>query len=213
MSSKWRSNILALTLALSVCACLASDEARSSPSSVVPGESVGPLRLGDSRAKIQELFPAKQSVDQEWSDSQRDCGTVINWVDLERTGNVFVHLRDGVVFQIDSATPRFKTKDGITTGATPEDVRNRNKGLRAFNLSNGSSEAEGGRPLVYWVDQDRGVGFAFAYYRRKKTWYLYHLVVFKPGTDICPNPEALSASDKQELRPYSLDPDMPINHH
>jgi hypothetical protein len=213
MSSKLRNKPLTLALAFCVCFCLASDaqtasELRSSPPLIVPGESVGSLRLGDSRARVRELFPAKQ-VDQEWSDSRDDCGTVINWVDLERTGNVFVHLRDGVVFQIDSATPRFKTKDGITNGATPEEVRNRYKGLRAFNLSNGWSEAEGGRPLVYWVDKDKGIGLAFAYYRRKKSWYLYHLVVFKPRADICPNPAALSSSDKRELPPYSLNPDVP----
>jgi hypothetical protein len=157
--------------------------------------------------KVQELFPAKQNVDQEWSDSQDDCGTVINWVDFERRGNVFVHLREGVVFQIDSATFRFKTKDGITNGAAPEEVRKRYKELRAFNLSNGWSEAEGGRPLVYWVDKNKGIGFAFAYYRRKRTWYLYHLVVFRPGASICPNPAALGASDKRELPPYSLSPE------
>jgi hypothetical protein len=180
-----------------------------SRSLIVPGQRVGSLRLGDSRARAQKLFPAKQNVDQEWPDSQNDCGTVINWVDLEHEGNVFLHLRNGVVFQIDSATPRFKTENGITNGATPEKVRNRYKGLRAFNLSNGTSEAEGGRPLVYWVDADKGMGFAFSYYRRKRSWYLYRTIVFRPGTDICPDPAALSSSDKRELPAYSLNPEAP----
>lgn len=214
MSSKWRSKGRTIALALYICACLASNAQtakgrRSSPSLIVPGESVGSLRLGDSRVKVQELFPSKRNVDQEWSDSQDGCGTVINWVDLERTGNVFVHLRDGVVFQIDSATPRFETIDGTTNGATPEEVRKRYKGLRAFNLSNGSSEAEGRRPLIYWVNKNKGMAFAFAYYRRKRKWYVYHLVVFKPGADICPNPEVLRALDKRELPPYSLNPEVP----
>jgi hypothetical protein len=126
---------------------------------------------------------------------------------LKRNGNVFVHLNDDVVFQIDSATSRFKTKDGITNGATPEEVRTRYRGLRAFNLSNGSSEAEGGRPLVYWVDSDKGIGFAFSYYRRERSWYLYRVIIFKPGADICPNPAALSPSDKRELPLYSLSPE------
>lgn len=181
----------------------------SSASSIVPGQRVGALRLGDSRATAQELFPAKENVDQEWADSQPDCGTVVNWVDIEDKGNVFLHLRNGAVFQIDSATPRFKTEDGITSGATPEQVREHYKGLRAFNLSNGTSEAEGERPLVYWVDETKGIAFGFSFYRRNKSWYLYHIVVFRPGTEICPEPATLSSSDKRELPPYSLNPDAP----
>lgn len=211
MFSKWWSNFLTFALALWMCAYTAVEaqvaSKSPSPSLIVPGEGVGSLRLGDSRTKVEKLFPEKQKIDQQWSDSQKDCGAVINWVDLERRGNVFIHIKDDVVFQIDSATFRFKTKEGITNGATPEEVRNRYKGLRAFNLSNGWSEAEGGRPLVYWVDKDKGIAFAFSYYRRKRSWYLYHVVVFKPGAEICPEPSALSPSDKRELPPYSLDPE------
>jgi len=157
---------------------------------IVAGKRVGSLRLGDSHEKAQSLFPPKKDVDQEWDDSD-GCGTVINWVDFEGRGNVFLHIKDNVVFQIDSATRRFETGSGITRGATPEQVREHYKGLRAFKLSNGKDEAQGERPLVYWMDENKGIAFAFSYYPRTRSWPLNHVIVFKPSANVCPNPEAL----------------------
>jgi len=145
-------------------------------------------------------------MDQEWS--TEDCGTTFNWVDLvapKVLGNVFVHLKEGFVVQIDAATTRFQTHDRLTINATPEQVRKRYPGLRAYILSEGTSQAEGMEPLVYWVDQQKGVAFAFAYSPKEKLRYLYPIIVFKPGAGICPEPEALGRSDKRELPPYSLD--------
>ena len=216
MDSKRQRDHLSIFLILLLSASLTAAQTHSqtpgsSSALIVPGQSVGSLRLGDSRQRVQQLFPMKEHVDQEWSDSRDECGTVVNWVDLKAEGNVFVHIRGVEAFQIDSATARFKTADGLTVGATPQQVRQHYHGLQAFNLSNGTSEAEGERPLVYWVDRNKGIAFAFAYYRKKKSWYLYHIVVFTPRADICPNPEALSPSDRRELSPYSLNPDAPGN--
>lgn len=200
-----------LVLFLALLAPLATAQERkhikaSSASQIVPGQRVGLLRLGDSRQRVEELFPKKE-MDQEWSTD--DGGVTFNWVDLEEPkvlGNVFVHLKEGVVVQIDIATTRFQTRDKLTILATPQQVRNRYPGLRAYVLSEGFSKAEGAEPLVYWVDELKGIAFAFAYYRKRKTRYLYRIIVFKPGAEISPEPEALSPSDKRELPSYSLDP-------
>ena len=75
----------------------------------------------------------KKDMDQEWS--TEDCGTTLNWVDLEDRGNVFIHLKEGVVVQIDASTPRFQTQGRLATHATPGQVRKQYSGLRAYILS------------------------------------------------------------------------------
>jgi hypothetical protein len=175
--------------------------------SVVPGKSVGPLHLGDSREHAEQLFPFKKDMDQEWTASNSECGTTFLWVDPRERygGNVFVHVRDGVVFQIDSATKRFHTATGITRGASPSEVRKVFPSLQAYILSKGTSEAYGMRPLVYWTDKAAGIAFAFSFSRHEKSWALDHTVVFRPGAEICPEPEALSPSDKKQLPAFSFD--------
>ncbi len=183
------------------------------PNLIIPGTSVGPLQLGDSRSRAEALFPPRKNMDQVWDASDVRCGTTYLWVDLRTKGggNVFVHLKDNEVFQIDSATPVYRTAAGVRWGATPVQVRKSYpEGLRAFVLSHGSSEAEGERPLIYWVNLHDGIAFAFAYSRSEKAWYLDHTIVFKPGSEICPEPEPLDSGDqKKELPPYSLNPDAP----
>ncbi len=200
--------LTAILLPLCPCSMAAPQAKQSSSPSIVAGQSVGLLHLGESRERVEQLFPFNKNMDQEWEASDPQCGTTFLWVDLKprHGGNVFIHLREGVVFQIDSATETFKASGRITEGATPEQVRKQFPGLRAYILSEGTSEAEGMRPLIYWTDQAKGLAFAFSYSRREKSWYLYHIIVFKPGAEICPEPEPLSSSDKKEIAPYSLNP-------
>jgi len=177
------------------------------PQLIRPGQSVGHLKLGDTYDRAKELFPPKPSVDQEYS-REGDCGIEFNWVDLKnpRFGNVFIYSKDGKVSQIDVATTRYHTAEGITIDSSPKEIRKHHEGLRAFVLSSGFSEATGGRPLVYWVDSEKGIAFAFAYSRSLRRRYLYLIVVFRPSSEICPFDEPLGA-DKRELPPYSLEPD------
>jgi hypothetical protein len=181
-----------------------SQKSHSSTALIEPGKSVGQLLLGESHEAVLEIFPFKKGVDQEWPEGP-DCGTVINWVDSNSKGNVFVRLKAGEVAQIDSGTPRFHTSEGITLYSSPRAVRTHYKGLRAFVLSNVYSEATGGRPLTYWIDRKRGIAFAFAYYPREQRRYLYRIVVFKPNTEVCPS-EGGGESGKHELDPYALEP-------
>ena len=196
-------------VAIVVCALAEAAQGQEGPSaSITPGKSVGLLHLGDSRERVQKVFPFKKNMDQEWAASNKECGTTFLWVELKPNygGNVFVHLRDGVVFQIDSATESFRTTSGVTVRAPPRDVRKRVPGLRAYVLSEGTSEAYGMRPLTYWVDKAKGIAFAFGYSRSEQSWGLVHTIVFHPDAEICPEPEPLSSSEKRELPAYSLDP-------
>jgi hypothetical protein len=174
---------------------------------IVPAQSVGLLKLGDTRARAQELFPYKPDMDQEWQGGV-DCGTTVNWLDWKgpkMVGNLFILFKEGKVFQIDSGSSSFHTSDGKTLFSTPEEVRRKYPNLRAYILSEATSEAVGGRPLVYWVDSEKGIAFGFAYSRRDHKRYLNWIIIFKPHTEVCPDDGPLSPSDKRELAPYSLE--------
>lgn len=174
---------------------------------IIPGKSVGQLNLGDTHDRAMELFPYKQYMDQEWSE-EGDCGRTVNWFDMQKSkmlGNVFIRFKEDKVFQIDSGTRSFRTQDGITISSSPKEVRERYPSLRAYILSNGFSEASGGRPLVYWIDSEKGIAFAFTYGRNVHKRYLNWIIVFKPQAEVCPQYGPLGPSDKREIPPYSLE--------
>ncbi len=54
-----------------------TEEPRFTNTMIEPGHSLGPLKLGDSLDRAQELFP-KKDIDQEWDDA---CGSTIDWTD------------------------------------------------------------------------------------------------------------------------------------
>lgn len=174
---------------------------------IVPGRSVGQLKLGYTRERARGVFPFKSNMDQEWREAF-DCGTTVNWLDMKKSrmlGNVFIRFKEDKVFQIDSGTTSFHTPDGITISSSPQEVRKKYPSLRAYILSEGWSEASGDRPLIYWVDSVKGVAFGFTYSRSARKRYLNWIIVFSPHADVCPQYGALGPSDKRELPPYSLE--------
>ena len=177
------------------------------PVLIVPGMSAGPLQLGDTRERALELFPMKPNIDQEWGE-RVDCGTTINWLDMKShkmSGNIFIRLKEGRVFQIDAGTTSFHTARNINMKSSPQDIRKKYPGLRAYIISSGFSEASGNRPLVYWVDSEKGIAFAFAYSQRDQKRSLNWIIVFKPGAEICPQWPDMEPTEKRELPAYSLE--------
>jgi hypothetical protein len=172
---------------------------------IEPGVSVGSLKLGDTRERVQELFPKKYE-DQEW---ENHCGTTFNWVDTEnkiRGGNLFIRFKKGKIFQIDSATTRFHTAEDIAPLDSPEKVASAYRDLKAFTLLTAPVAALGDRPLIFWVDKKKGIAFTFAYYPAQHKRYLYQITVFVPGKTFCPQEETTDSPMWQEIRPYSLEP-------
>jgi hypothetical protein len=172
---------------------------------IEPGLSIGPLKLGDTRERALELFP-KKNEDLEW---QNSCGTTLDWVDAEnRTGHgdLFIRLKKGKIFQIESTTTRFHTAEGITTFDHADKVANAYKDLRAFTLLTPPVAALGDRPLVFWVDKKRGIAFVFAYYPAEHKRYLYKIIVFEPNKNFCPEEETTNSPKWQPIGPYALEP-------
>jgi len=119
-------------------------------------------------------------------------------------GNLFIRFRDRTVYQINVATTRYHTLEGITINSSPQEVRRHYEGLHSYILSRITSNEL--RPLVYWVDKEKGIAFAFAPIGKKPGRYLTQIIVFKPNSEICPLDDSPNSPDKQELAPYSLEP-------
>jgi len=170
-----------------------------------PGASVGQLKLGDTRTRALELFPQK-AEDQAWDDP---CGQTLDWIDTSNPigrGEVLIRIKKDHVFQIESATTRFKTAEGITTFSAPDDVRNIYKDMRAYTLLIQPSPALGDRPLVFWIEKKRGIAFAFAFDPSRHKRYVYKIIVFEPGKEFCPELEKTNSPKWQQLAPYATEP-------
>jgi hypothetical protein len=173
---------------------------------IEPGARIGPLKLGDSRDRAIELFP-KKSEDQEWTDP---CGTTLDWVDSQNPtghGDLFIRLnKKGKIFQIESATTRFRTAEDITTFDHADKVAQNYKDLRAYTLLTPPVPALGDRPLVYWIDKKNGIAFVFAYYPKERKRYVYKIIVFEPNKTFCPEEETTGSPKWQAIPSYALEP-------
>jgi hypothetical protein len=172
---------------------------------IEPGHSLGPLKLGDSLDRAQELFP-KKDIDQEWDDA---CGSTIDWTDSnnpEGHGEVFIRLKKGKIFQIESSTTRFHTADDITTFDPPEKVEKSYKDMRAWVLLTAPSPAMGSRPPVFWIDKKKGIAFELAYDTPHRKRYVYKVIVFEPNKTFCPEQETVNSLKWQAIDAYRVEP-------
>ena len=177
---------------------------------IEPGLSVGPLKLGDSADRALQLFP-KKAEDQQWDDP---CGITLDWVDTANPngrGDLFIRLKKGKVFQIESSTTRFTTPRGITTFDSPEKVAAAYKELRAFVLLTPPVPALGSRPLVFWIDKKRGIAFVLAYDPSHHKRYVYKIVVFEPNKEFCPELEKTSSPKWQSIGTYATEPPIELS--
>src|SRR5579863_4768117 len=160
---------------------------------IEPGLGIGPLKISESRERALEVFP-KKAIDQEWEDP---CGTTIDWTDTANPlghGEVFIRLKKGKIYQIESSTSRFHTADDITTLDPPEKVAHAYKDMRAFVLLTAPNPALGSRPLVFWVDKRKGIAFELAYDPSRHKRYVYKIIVFEANKNFCPEQETINSN-------------------
>jgi glycosyltransferase involved in cell wall biosynthesis len=182
-----------------------TEEPHFTTTMIEPGHSLGPLKIGDTQERAQELFP-KKDIDQEWEDA---CGSTIDWTDSTNPvghGEVFIRLKKGKVFQIESSTTRFHTAEDITTFDSPEKVKKSYRDLRAWVLLTPPSPALGSRPPVFWMDRKRGIAFELAYDAPHHKRYVYKVIVFEPNKLFCPEQETMNSVKWQAIDPYALEP-------
>jgi hypothetical protein len=182
----------------------------SNPKLIVPGESVGLLRLGDSRKQMLELFPKKQNVDAEYNYGKNSCGwehSDYHWLPPDYKSNgLFFDFKQGRIHQISVQTDLFTTDEGIKQESSPQKVQrhfpNANK---AFVYLNSSSKFSGWRNIVYWVDSNSGIAFEFYYHPKKRKSYVNAVIVFEPKTEFQPNGCTDSLREFTEIEPFSLE--------
>ncbi len=175
---------------------------------ILPGKGVGHLQLGDPESKFFELFPG--GPNQNFRPTYNpDCGTQLHWVDLDESHplslGVIVLSHDGTITQIEAGTPKFRTQDGITWNSSPKDVKKHYAGLKAYEAIGTTSEAVGGRNLIFWMEEKKGLGFVFAYSHKTRDWGIYKIVVFSPSGLFCPEADVRTPETWRELAPYSLE--------
>ena len=198
-------SILATMLSNVVAVAQVTEDPKFTNTMIEPGHSMGPLKLGDSAERALEFFPRK-AIDQSWDD---ECGTTIDWTDSNNPvghGEVFIRLKKGKVFQIESSTTRFHTAEDITTFESPEKVRNVYKDLKAWVLLTTPSPALGSRPPVFWIDKKKGIAFELAYDAQRHKRYVYKVIVFEPNKTFCPEQETVNSLKWQSISAYAEEP-------
>jgi glycosyltransferase involved in cell wall biosynthesis len=202
---------IVLTLGSTVLNAQSADqEPHFANTMIEPGLGIGPLKLNDSRDRAVEIFP-KKDIDQEWEDP---CGNTMDWTDSTNPvghGDVFIRMKKGRVFQIESSTTRFHTAEDITTFDSPDKVAHAYKDMRAYVLLTAPNPALGSRPLVFWVDKKKGIAFALAFDPSHHKRYVYKIIVFEPNKNFCPEQETINSTKWQSLPAYALEPSAELS--
>jgi hypothetical protein len=182
------------------------------PSVIIPGRSVGPLQLGDTRERALELFGEPT---EEYAYDENSLGrcklTEMHWNDLiynDRWG-IFIYLRNNRIYQIFADTPRYATAAGITSDSSPQNVRRNHLTLQSYVLMHSGSKVNGGRDLIYWVDRSTGIAFEFYYHRSLDTRRVASIIVFEPDVEFLPKGCNEIPQEWRELKPFASE--LPSN--
>lgn len=187
-----------------------SQATTGNPTLIKPGHSIGALQLGGTREQALEFFPKKQNYDQEFTYDGTFTPCVyseIHWLDpnpLDGRG-IFIYMKEGRVFQIQVDSPRYATADGITSGSSPEAVRARYPRTQAYALLYSGAKVNGGRDLIYWVDQQNGIAFELYYDSRVDRRRVGSIIVFELGVEFQPKGCIAPPREWHKLEPYALE--------
>jgi len=155
-------------------------------SSIVPGKSVGALRISDTYDRVIEIVGRKKE-DEEYHYTDPCMYTEIHSLDLEKHANgLFIYLKEGRVFQIESATPRYATVEGITADSSVDFLRSKYSRLQSYVLLGSGGKLVGGRDLIYLVDKSKGIAFELYYNRKLGKRLVSKVSVFEPNTEYLP---------------------------
>jgi hypothetical protein len=189
----------------------------SEKSLIVPGQSVGKLKLGDSEDQFRNLFTWKPNVDEHNTYpaiSGCPASEELHWLDAGNPpfssgakvhDGVSAYLRNGHIFQIEVATPLFRTADGITEDAPPAKLKLFYPNLDAFWLKHKGYSVEGSKEDIYWVDETKGIAFQLVYNVDKHRRVVHSIAVFLPSTTFSPDGCLYYPRQWQKIAPYSLE--------
>jgi len=184
---------------------------------IVPGQSVGELKLGDSADQFRKAFAWKPNVDEHYhypAMSACPASEELHWLDAGNPpfssgaavhDGVYAYLRNSHVFQIAVATPLFEIANGITEDSSPDKVKQFYPNMEAYWLVNRRSPATD-RDFIYWVDETKGIAFEFYYARNIRKRLLHRIYVFAPSANFLPQGCVQYPQAWRKITPYSLEP-------
>ncbi len=184
---------------------------------IVPGQSAGHLRLGDSRERAIKLFGR---LDTEYDYNYK---TILNCSERKELrfwelkdkkspfhfdyGNgAWVYLRNDKIFQIKIDSTKFKTIEGVGTSAKPNKVRKFYPNIKTFVELNTQCNCTGGRNLIFWIDESKGIAFEFHYWNDYGERRLDYIYIFEPNIKFLPEGcVGLETQGWEEIKPFSLE--------
>jgi hypothetical protein len=182
--------------------------------SICPGISIGALMLGDSEQDAIQEFGRSDYFRNELHHPQ--CVDVeLNWGDTTESddlrGNGFrVYFLSNRATLIKADSISVKTKEGLTRGSTPEEIRKFYPDIKAFLLKYSASDLNGPRDLVYWVDQS-GIAFELYFNREAHKREVGYIYIFDPTKTFYPACGVDILNDWVELPKFATEglTDMP----
>lgn len=177
---------------------------------VVPGHSVGRIRLGATRATVLSIL-GQPSKSAKW----RSGPTQDTWLGPVPPNNkygfadspqTFVNViyRNNRVVQIEFNSPKFRTSSGISTRSNLAQFRSRfgKPRVRAY----GYEFPDGGSAIIYYYDAARtGITFSVGVQDNfDATTKPNELRVHSPGVPVLPDPGGRPAEPKDEVPVGSL---------
>jgi len=135
---------------------------------IVPGQSIGKLRLGTKKDELAVSWQAKPDSIIAHDDSCKD--TEVVWFDNESRWHlpgVHAYLADDVVYEITSEwDKRFKLQSiGIVFGMKLSDLQAVLPDGKLLQLKDSAPERPGEADKFFWIDSGRGIAFGLDYPR------------------------------------------------
>ncbi len=138
---------------------------------IQPGYKIGKIAIDMERPKVLELL-GRPLV------TYTSDGVVIdNWGSNSTDNFLQVYYRDNKVAQVEASSPKFATKEGLSTKSTLSQVQ---RVYKKLNKTARASEGEGEQDaaaMLYFDDGQLGVTFVFLNDKG------YTVMVHKPGTE------------------------------
>ncbi len=184
---------------------------------IVPGQSVGHLRLGDSRKSAMELFGRLDTEYDYNFKTKLNCSErkeLRFWELKDKTNPLYVdygngawiYLRGDKIDQIKIQSEKIKTAEGLTLYSKPKQVRRFYPNIKTFVELNSGAKIVGGRNLIFWIDEEKGIAFEFQYMSKFKARRLAYIYVFEPKAEFLPQGCVyLETQGWKEIKPFSLE--------
>ena len=153
---------------------------------VLPGEKIGQLSLGNTK-EFALSYLGKPTEEYSYTESTSCIREEVHWNDYKlKNSGIFAYLKDNKIYYVESFTERFKTISGIKPLDSPRNLVESYPSLVAYELLYSGGIINGGKNIIYWVDEKQGIAFGIYYYPKKGKRIVGSIIVFNSGDKFQP---------------------------